>query len=380
VFRAFDYAEELLDDLRGPVREAYGMVKAPEGCAEAFEEDVERWLSEGLGSPPKFDRTLEAYRAPDDGAPTFFVGPVVAPNGPSPRGSFLECFVAYREEPPELQRISATMPLPKNSCQSGRLFAGSRGFMSGNCIAFFPENVATEEKVESQDSALYFFNKFQRIYLAQTLPKAKRLFGDRGWASEGLSAEECYRARCIWGYLHDYFNHLGPWPLRKDPEAKTNFFAGLLEEVKVDSQSAMVAYGGVRVPFGREVFEFVLFERIFRSPAQPDAPTNFDAGTGLLLFEYLLRHGRGLTESAAGLELDLEGCVEGMTALVEEIELLEAQAFDDAGYEAAAEEYVRGFLPEGAEGARFAVPETYARLVGVSEMEEPVLSFGDLPY
>ncbi|MGH9961161.1 MAG: DUF6421 family protein, partial [Pyrinomonadaceae bacterium] len=176
----------------------------------------------------------------------------------------------------------------------------------------------------------------------------------------------------------DYFHHLGPRPLDSNLRVKMNFFAGLLEEVKVDCQSAIAAYD-TGVPFGREVFEFVLFERMLRYPSQPDALTNFDAGTGMLLFEYLLQSGQGIRETKAGVSIDFDDCVTAMFKLVEEIEEIETNP-DDSEYRCSAKRVVRTLLPEGAEGTRFAKPNGFARLTNLGNVDEMLLTFADLPY
>ncbi|WP_244548735.1 hypothetical protein [Bartonella taylorii] len=45
-----------------------------------------------------------------------------------------------------------------------------------------------------------------------------------------------------------------------------------------------------RPKFWKEISEFVLLERIFRYPKGSDQYMTFDAGTGILLFEILMRN------------------------------------------------------------------------------------------
>lgn len=376
-----DIASSLLNSLRAPVREAYTMAGAPTTCADAFEADLDLWLARGLNSIPQFDHTVVSFVPPSQHMPTFFIGPLVTPNGLVPRGSFLECFLAYREEPEELHQVSIQMPHPKNSCQSTRLLTASSGLLTGNCIVFFPENVATAEKVKSQTFALFFFNKFQHIYLVETMSRVRQLFGEREWASAQMLPADCYRARCLWGYLHDYFHHCGPRPLDTHLQVKMNFFVGLLEELKVDCQSAVVAHKG-DVPFGQQIVEFIVFERLLRYTGQPNATTNFDAGTGFFLFEWLLQNGYGLRAMENGLDIDLDGCVDGMSRLARDIEAIEAAATDETSYRCLAKDFVRAILPEGPDKARFSIPSGFARLaqVGTTTTTASVLSFADLPY
>lgn len=372
--------ERLLTRLRLPVRTVYSMIDAPVACADAFDADVDAWLERGLDSVPQFDRSLASYVVPDQGRHTFFIAPFRATNGPAPCGAFLECFLALREEPEELTRVIETIGKPnsRSSCSASRILAGSRGLITGNCLVFFPENVATAVKVESQSFSLFFLNKFQPIFQAETLPRAKRLFGNQPWASESLSPEKCYSARAIWCYVHDYFHQCGPRPFDSNLQVKMNFFVGLLEETKVDCQTALAAYQN-RVPFGREVIEFILFERLLRYPSQPDATRNFDAGCGIFLFEWLLQGGYGLFEREDGVTIDIDGCITGMAILAERIEAIETTR-DNAEYRRLAKDFVRTLLPEGVDKARFAIPERYARISRFINAEQRILQFSHLPY
>lgn len=370
----------LLNSLRSPVRIAYSMVGAPVSCADAFDADVDAWLDRGLDSVPQFDQSLANYILPDQGQLTFFIAPLRATNGPAPCGAFLECFLALREEPEELKQVIATIGKSnsRGACSASRIFAGSKGLIAGNCIVFFPENVATAIKVESQAFALFFLNKFQPIFRAETLPRARRLFGDQSWASENLTPEKCYSARAIWCYVHDYFHQCGPRPFDSNLQVKMNFFVGLLEETKVDCQTALAAYQK-RIPFGREIVEFILLERLLRYPSQPDATTNFDAGCGIFLFEWLMQEGYGLTEKENGVQIDIDGCITGMAVLAERIEAIET-TLDNAEYRRLARNFVRTILPEGIDKARFAIPKRYARISRFMNADQRVLQFANLPY
>jgi hypothetical protein len=304
---------------------------------------------------------------------------------PAPRGHFLECFLAYREEPEECLRLERGYPHPKNKCQSARLVYGSKGIQEGNCIVFFPENIAAQKKVHHQDYALFFFNKFRAIYLSFTVPAAEQLFGPRDlitgedrWRSIALSPEACYRARCVWGYRHDYHHHCGPRPFDENLQVKLNWFVGLLEEIKVDCQTMLTCLMP-EVPFGVEVFEFALFERMLRYPQQPDCTTNFDAGTGVLLFEWLFRSGAIKARGGQGLELSRDGVVAALKALVERIEELE-HITDDAQYKVRAKAFVRTLVPEGEQpGERFRLPDAYRAHVGLKPSSR-ILSFADMAY
>lgn len=373
-------AQTVLNRLRQPVRTAYCLAGLSPACADAFEADVDAWLERGLDSVPQFDQSLASYVVPGQGEITFFIAPLLATNGPVPRGAFLECFLAIHEEPPELAQVTACMfhPDSKSVCSAGRILAGSQGLMSGNCIVFFPENVATAKKVESQSFSFFFLNKFQRIFLSETLPRARSLFVGQSWVSERLTPKQCYGARAIWCYVHDYFHQCGPRPFDSNLQVKMNFFVGLLEETKVDCQAAVAAYRR-NLPFGREIVEFILLERLLRYPNQPDAANNFDAGCGLFLCEWLLQEGYGLHETENGACIDIEACVTSMAILAEKIETLEYTK-DNAEYRRQAKSFVRTLLPEGPNGERFMIPERYLRMTRALHMDRDLLHFADLPY
>lgn len=355
------------------------------GLGEAFAADTLDWCARGLTQVPTYDRTLDVYRPPAGDGVTFFCAPLLATNGPAPRGHFLECFLAWREEPEVCTRLERDYPHPKNKCQSSRLLHGSRGMREGNCIVFFPENIASAKKVQSQDYALFFFNKFSDIYLSFTRPAVERLFGQRDlltgeerWRSFTLSPEAFYQARCVWGYLHDYHHHRGPRPFDENLQVKLNWFVGLLEETKVDCQTMLTCLQP-EVPYGIEVLEFALFERLLRYPQQPDCTTNFDAGTGVLLFEWLLSQGALRPRAGGGLEFERTALVAALQALIERVESLE-RISDDARYKAEAKAFVRAFVPEGeATGHRFRVPDAYQTHVGLQPSQR-ILSFEAMAY
>jgi Family of unknown function (DUF6421) len=348
--------------------------------ADAFAADAREWTSDGLGPRPAFDRTVAAYRPPADGEATVFAGPTTTPNGPPPRAFRLECFWALREEPRELEPTLALLPHPKNICQSTRLLRGSAGLMTGNCIVFFPENVSTAEKPTSQHFALFFFNKFFRIYHADTLDRVGRVTTLGDLASAALPSRECYSARSAWGYLHDYFHHLGPRPLDRNLTLKMDFWVGLLEELKVDCQSALAAQAH-GLPFADELVEFILLERLFRYPFQPDALRNFDSATGFFLAAWLSARGAGLAPAGDGrrVRVSLGEILDAVPALVEEIEAIERIEADEQ-YRAAAVEYARSLVPEGDEGDRFGVPRRWPAELRADAPRPGLLDFSDLPY
>lgn len=358
------------------------------GCqsvVNAFTADAERWLARGLDEVPSFEELRAAYRPPENGQVTFFIGPTLAQNGPPPRGHFLELFLALREEPSEVAALAETFVHPKNPCQSTRLLEATLGFGTGNCVVFFPEYISASTAVDSQQYAVFFFNKFIRIYLQQTMPRVvellgagDQLFGGDAWRSTQLSAEAFYRLRCVWGYLHDYFHHSGPRPLDRHLNLKQDWHAGVVEELKVDCQTVLAA-AERRFDGWRELVEFILFERMFRYPAQGDSPTNFDSATGCLLFDWLWRRG-ALRSKSGALGIDYDVCLDVLRAFVRTAEEIE-RISDDAEYLAGVNELVRRHLRPNAPGQSesFRVPESYLRHAPVKAPLEP-LDMANLPY
>ncbi len=360
-----------LRGIAADVTELAGLLGTPE-LGPAFAADTEDWLAVGLRTPPRFDRTAAAYQVPDGDGHSFFCGPMTTANGPAPRGWFLECFWAYRQEPSAVQKLARRYPHPGSTCQSTRLLAASDGLATGNCIVFFPENVATAEPVRRQSYAVFFFNKFERIFAHLTLPAAARLLGASdaftgaaAWQAGRLSTRQCYDARCVWGYLHDYFHHVGPRPFHENMRIKLTWFCGVLEEIKVDAQTIRLCQSDGAIPYRQEVLEFALLERLLRYPQQGDACVNFDAATGVLLYEWLRDREALVPHGDGTLRLDPEGVTAGLDALVETIEGFERDP-DDASYKAAAKAFVRRFLPEGRPGDRFSLPDRFAAEVGLT--------------
>jgi uncharacterized protein DUF6421 len=347
--------------------------------AAAFRADVAGWLARGLDAEPYFDAVRDAYRPPANGGDSLFCGAVLATNGPAPRGHFLEAFYVTRDEPAECDVVAQRLPHPKNKCQSARLRSASRGIREGNCIVFFPENIKTLRKTVVQEYALFFFNKFHAIYNRETMPRVRQLFGPRDvlageprWRSAEMELEACYRARCVWGYMHDYYHHGGAWPIDEHLSLKLNWFVGLLEELKCDCNTALAGLE-YDLPYAQELLQFILFERMFRYPAQPDAETNFDAGTGVLLFEWMLEHGGIVPAPGGGLSLQPQAALAALREFVRAVEALEAQ--DEPAYRAAAKAFVRRYLPEGAAGQRFRVSDNYRAYTAIVPAAE-LIDFG----
>ncbi|MBC3992094.1 hypothetical protein H8N00_25080 [Streptomyces sp. AC563] len=321
--------------------------------ADALRADVADWLAAGLDTPPHFARSRDALVAPADGDWAAFLAPTRTTNSVPPVGQRMEFFLIRREEPRALETVAARYPHPKNTSQATALLAGSAGFARGNCIVFFPENVATHDRVTAQAYAVFTFSKFRRIHETYALPAAEAVLTPDSVprASSGLRPETCYQARSLWGYLHDYFHHQGAWPLDQHLAVKMNWFVGLLEELKVDCQTALACAGG-GVPYADEQIAMIVLERMFRYPLADDAVRNFDAGTGVLLFSWLRATG-ALTDRGERLHLDRRRLLPALAELVSDITRLEASVATPAAYRAAARAFVRRFLPAGEAGDRY---------------------------
>lgn len=348
-------AETLLPAIATRVRGIAGACRQ-EAFGEAFARDVAHWCRSGLGRTPDFGLSRDAILPPQDGDPFFFAGPLRLANG-GRTGWRFETFLSLREEPadPNYLTLYARFPHPANICQSSHLVAGSRGLTQGNNIVFFPENIQAATPVERQTYAVFFFNKFHRIYNEITLPAADRAMAGieiRNPTRDDPRAG--YKARCVWGYLHDYYHHQGPRPFDRNVAIKTRWFTGLLEEIKVDLQS-LLACRGKDVVDGDAVAEFILLDRAFRYPLEPDWYRNFDSGTGLILLAMLREKGALRRLDDGRLQIDPEGVEPAARAFIREVETMEG--LDDADYLAAAKGLVRRYLPEGAGARRFNRPE-----------------------
>ncbi|MEV4434159.1 DUF6421 family protein [Streptomyces sp. NPDC049555] len=348
---------------------------------DALAADVDGWLAAGLDTPPHFARSRDALEAPADGEAVFFLAPLQSTNSAPPVGKRLELFFALRKEPEALPALALTHPHPKNNCQSLVLITGSAGLTEGNCIVFFPENVAAHDKVREQPYAMFFYNKFRRIHETYALPGAAAVLTPESLprASTGLAADVCFEARAIWGYLHDSLHYQGSWPFDQHISLKMNWFVGLLEEIKVDAKTVLTCIDD-DIPYARELMAMVLLERIFRYPQADDATRNFDSGTGVLLYSWLREHG-ALTGSPADgglLHLHEAKALDALRAFVATVERLEDEVTTDEEYKAAAKALVRTYLPVGAEKQRYAFTEDQRTLLrakgGLDRL--PALRFG----
>lgn len=329
-----------------------------EEFCRASVEDFTAWLNQPL-IPPDFTRSRDKWRPPRDTDVGFFWGPVVCPNS-NERGARFEYFIVQRDEPSHLRDLNERLPHPLNISVTCKLLAGSPGFREGNCVVFFPENISAATRVNSQRFALFFFNKFHSIYNRITLPAAKRFLPRRNFISEDLSPSEMYGARATWGFLHDFYHHQGPRPLHKDLTTKLNFHAGLLEELKVDCQAFLIANSKTYIPHGKAVAEMILMERLFRYPLQPDAPRNFDAGTGFVLFEWLNQRSV-LTETNGELSMDRAKLPAALLELVGLITSAESEHIDSDRYRKWAREFIESLLPPPSPDQRLGVPKFFTR-------------------
>lgn len=319
------------------------------GQADAFAADVAGWLAAGLDTRPHFAASRDALSVPDDGRDVFFLAPVQSTNSAPPVGKRLDCFFALRKEPAALPELARSYPHPKNNCQSLILITGSAGFARGNCIVFFPENVAAHDKVTEQAYAMFFYNKFRRIHETYALPGAAAVLTPDSLphASAGLAPDDCFEARAIWGYLHDLMHYQGLWPFDQHITLKMNWFVGLLEEIKVDAKTVLACVDSGVVPYPGEQVAMVLLERIFRYPQADDATRNFDSGTGVFVYSWLRAQGAltGSTADGGLLRLDRDRVIDALREFVATVEKLEEDIKTDDEYRTAAKALVRGYLP-----------------------------------
>ena len=360
-------ARALLERLRAATHTALALTGASDAQVAAFDTDLDRWLAD-LSRPPVFDDTLRAYEAPGPGELTLLVAPLRAVNGPPPTGRFLECLLARRDEPADLDALAACVPGCRPRSQSVRVLAGSRGVMLGSCLACFPEFIAASRKPLVQEWGLFFTSKFHGVFTRHTLPAAHAVLGQQQrWRSLALGPADTYRLRALWGCVHDHFHEAGPRPLSTSLAVKSRWAVAVCDEVKVDCFTA-AAMCQVELPFARELAETVLLDRFFRLPAEPGAARSVDAAAGVLMFEWLLRHGAGIAEAerhgGGGLVVDLDACLDALPELGRAITGIEHLP-DDQAYVDAADALVQAWLPPPAPPgrARYGDPAGFARLV-----------------
>jgi hypothetical protein len=347
--------------------------------ASAFEADVEDWIAAGLGTVPDFTRTRDALAAPADGEDFLFVAPLRNTNGVAPVGQRLECFYARHEVPASVKALHRNHPHPKDNSQPVRILTASDGIAEGNCLVFFPENVAAPQKPETQPYAMFLFSKFRRIHQTYALPSAEAILEPDTVprASSGMSAEDCYAARSVWGYLHDSAHYRGPWPFDEHIALKMNWFVGVLEEIKVDVKTVLACAEGA-TEHDDAVIDQILLERVFRYPLAEDATRNFDSGTGVFLYS-LFRDAGAITGGSQGrLRLDRDAAIEAMRDYEATIERLEAEVATEEEYKRRAKELVRVHLAEGEGKDRFRFTEDQQILLRAKDSLSrlPALRYG----
>lgn len=362
VKRELELAKRLLAQIIVVAKSVY-LAIGQEHEFELFRADVEDWLSHGLGQKPNFKRIANSVQAPRNQKYFFVIAPVRCPNSFPPNGFFLECVLAIECQPESLVKLREKYNHKKvNPCQSTRMIAASKGFERGNCIVFFPENVAGQGKIAIQNYAVFFFNKFRKIYLSETIPASERLLGllTNGLASLQLNETEAYEARCVWGYLHDYYHHVGVRPIDENLTIKTNWYVGLLEEVKVDCQAALACISDLEIPYCDSVFEYIILDRACRYPLQIDALNNFDSGTGVLLLSWLYHKGCFQANNRVT-AINSPEIIAALQDLVDSIVSIESIKDNDL-YLEKARVFVEQYIGKGRNGERFPNPADHPPL------------------
>lgn len=257
-------------------------------------DDINDWLRTGLSQRPEFKRTsIDLLKNVQRAKDLVFIGPYRTANSGARRGFRFEYFYAKLESNDLLTKYQKLLPHPCDKTVPARLKDGTPALFEGNNVVFFPEGISSSYGDSFQNFALFFFDKFRRIYQEKTLPIVQKVLGDTpitqhhiSRPSATLSEESMYDARCLWGYIHDLHHFKGPRPFSNDIGLKVNWALGLLEEVKVDCQTALYLHDNPHTDYAHEIFEFILFERLFRYPSEPDCEDNFDSGTGVFMFNY----------------------------------------------------------------------------------------------
>jgi hypothetical protein len=350
-------ADAALSSLR---RRLQGSALFSERSRDALDRDLAGWRAAGLESPPRFDASRDAIEGPGDKEIGLFAGPAFMPNSDAPDRPLFQLVLIMRDEPGSLRGVRENYQHADSGVQSTRVLAGSRQATQGKCVVLFPENIPASSQVTRQKFAWYFMNKHIPVY-EWTLRRVRERCGESLFAegdplaSPRLAADSVYDVRCCWGHLHEHHHQVGPRPLAGNLALKTERYTGLLEELKVDCQSMQACVRDPAIPYRFEVLEFVLFDRLFRYPCGDDALSNDDAGAGVLLGTWLLRHGavrpgNGRTQLASR-----EEAMRAVDDLVSEILALEE--LDETGYRQAAERFTLSVLdPPARAGELYAKP------------------------
>jgi hypothetical protein len=346
-------AAAALSSLRGHL---HASALFPERSREALDRDLAAWRGAGLDSPPRFDASRDAIEGPEDKELTLFAGPAYMPNSGTTWPLF-QLVLIMRDEPGALKGVREKYPHMDSACQSTRVLAGTRHATEGQCVVLFPENVPAATPVLRQKFAWFFMNKHIPTY-QWTLDRIHERCGDSLFAegdplaSPRLDPDGMYDTRCCWAHLHEHHHQVGPRPLAANLALKTRPYTGLLEEMKVDCQAMQACLRDETIPYRQEVLEFVLFDRLFRYPCGSDALSNDDAGAGVLLGTWLLRHGalKDKTRLASRAQ-----AVQAVDALVAEV--LAVEELDDDAYQEGAREFTLSVLdPPAADTDLYAKP------------------------
>lgn len=325
-----------------------------DNVSEAIGRDIREWILKGLDKPPVFSNTVREFKAPLHNERSFFWGPLRLANSGKRRGYFIRSFLSQCDEPPEISILKEQFPHPKNVCRFSHLLWGSNDMIHGNNLVFFPENIANPGGADVQQYALFFFNKYYDLYNDISLKTARAVFSsDHVFESEELSRRETYIARCMWGYLHDFFHHQGERPFDTNVQIKTRRITGVLEEIKVDMKTYLVCHEH-DLPYAKEVEEFIILERLLRYPQEPDYKTNFDSGTGLLSLSFFIRMGGVIVvDNELRFTKSFNECVALLVSRIEEIEAISS----DEDYIVEANKFVLQFLPIDSDSQRFGVSD-----------------------
>lgn len=152
--------------------------------------------------------------------------------------------------------------------------------------------------------------------------------GDLASSSRNIDRNVTYNARCVWGYLHDYYHHQGVLPFDEHIQLKTNWYVGVLEEIKVDAQTLLALSMDFTLPYRKVTFEFVLLDRVFRYTQEVNIYRNFDSATSFFIIQYLLNHDVILIKNGK-LGINLPKMIEELKVLVKEIQDIEGQFNND---------------------------------------------------
>jgi Family of unknown function (DUF6421) len=339
--------------------ELAGSTLYPRRSLAAFDHDLARWRAAGLESVPRFDASRDAIEGPDDKELAMFAGPAFMPNSDS-RAPLFQLVLIMRDEPESLRVVRENYPHLDSACQSTRVLTGSRQARYGLCVVLFPENIPASSQVTRQKFAWFFMNKHIGTY-QWALEVIRDRCGSNLFAhgdplaSPALDDEGMYDTRCCWAHLHEYHHQVGPRPLASNLALKTQRYTGLLEELKVDCQTLQACMRDDTIPYRREVFEFMLFDRLFRYPCAADAASNDDSGAGVLLGTWLLRRGAVTADGGRAQLASRAETVRAVDALVGEI--LAMEKLDEAGYTRAAEKFTLSVLdPPARAGELYAKP------------------------